>query len=168
MRESGSDGNLNVTFFKNFWIISLENMTDRFPHIPDFGWISHASPLNLTINVFTVTSIIQLAAYSQRLYGYNRETLKSHWKWPSKNLGIFEFLEFLKVAAYDSTIGPHNIYIWEKFISCPLLGIMGYFCRHVRITEIWWWNLLKWVHYGCAPWLRYVIKMRSKAEMYSY
>ena len=52
--------------------------------------------------------------------------IKSHWKWPSKKLGIFGFLEFLKVVAYDSTIGPHNIYIWEKFISRPLLGIMGF------------------------------------------
>ncbi len=27
----------------------LENMTDRFPHIPDFAWISHALPLKTLI-----------------------------------------------------------------------------------------------------------------------
>ncbi len=26
----------------------LENMTNRFPHIPDFAWIYHALPLNLS------------------------------------------------------------------------------------------------------------------------
>ena len=62
MREPGSDGNLNVMFFKTIQIICLmtlvtkgaegqtlkmtivhhftwnliENMTNRFPHIPDF------------------------------------------------------------------------------------------------------------------------------------
>ena len=49
MREPGSDGNLNLMFFKknsdNTWNL-LENMTDRFPYIPDFAWISHAWPLN--------------------------------------------------------------------------------------------------------------------------
>ena len=25
----------------------LENMTNRFPHIPNFAWISHALPLKL-------------------------------------------------------------------------------------------------------------------------
>ncbi len=60
MREPGSNGNLNVMFFKNFQIICLntvrsfvhhftwnllKNMTNRFPHIPDFAWISHALPL---------------------------------------------------------------------------------------------------------------------------
>ncbi len=51
MREPGSDGNLNVMFFKNFQMIHhftwklLEIMMDRFPHIPDFAWISHALPL---------------------------------------------------------------------------------------------------------------------------
>ncbi len=58
MREPGSDGNLNVMFFKKFQIICLmtivhdftwnllENMTNRLPHIPDFAWISHALPRN--------------------------------------------------------------------------------------------------------------------------
>ncbi len=74
MREPGSDGNLNVMFFENFQMICLmtlltkgeegqtlkstvrsivhhftwnllENMTNRFPHIPDFAWISHVLPL---------------------------------------------------------------------------------------------------------------------------
>ena len=74
MREPGSGGNLNVMFFKNLQIICLmtlltkgeegqtlirlgrsivhhfrwnllENMTNRFLHIPDFAWISHALPL---------------------------------------------------------------------------------------------------------------------------
>ncbi len=55
MRGPGSDGNLNVMFFKNSQIIYLifhhftwnllENMTNRFPHTPDFAWISHALPL---------------------------------------------------------------------------------------------------------------------------
>ncbi len=72
MTEPGSDGNLNVMFFKHFQIICLmtlltkrkegqtlkivyhftwkllENMTDRFPHIADFAWISHALPLKVT------------------------------------------------------------------------------------------------------------------------
>ena len=29
-----------------FHLRLLENMTDRFPHMPDFAWISHALPLN--------------------------------------------------------------------------------------------------------------------------
>ncbi len=33
---------LNVHHFT--WNL-LENMTNRFPHIPDFAWISHALPL---------------------------------------------------------------------------------------------------------------------------
>ncbi len=50
MREPGSDGNLDVMFFRSIvhhftWNL-LENMTNRFPHIPDFAWISHALPLN--------------------------------------------------------------------------------------------------------------------------
>ena len=49
MREPGSDGNLNVMFYKKFQII-LENMTNRFPLIPNFAWISHALPLNSTCN----------------------------------------------------------------------------------------------------------------------
>ncbi len=76
MREPGSGGNLNVMFFKNLQIICLmtlltkgeegqtlirlgrsivhhfrwnllENMTNRFLHIPDFAWISHALPLKV-------------------------------------------------------------------------------------------------------------------------
>ncbi len=44
-------------------------------------------------------------------------TFKSHRFWPPKKAGIIQFLEFLKVVAYtyDSTIGPHNIYMWEKY-----------------------------------------------------
>ncbi len=57
---------------------------------------------------------------------------KSYCFWPPKKAGIFEFLEFLKVVRYESAIGPYNIHIWEKFISDALLGIMGYFCQHVR------------------------------------
>ncbi len=30
----------------------LENMTDRFPHIPDFAWISHALPLKQASDVW--------------------------------------------------------------------------------------------------------------------
>ncbi len=67
MREPGSDGNLNVMFFfqkfsdntvnspiENLWYVMsivhhftwnlFENMTNRFPHIPDSAWISHALP----------------------------------------------------------------------------------------------------------------------------
>ena len=67
MREPGSDGNLYVMFFKKNQIICLmtlltnfeegqtfkitwkllEKMTDTFPHIPDFAWISHALPRNI-------------------------------------------------------------------------------------------------------------------------
>ncbi len=51
----------------------------------------------------------------------NKLDIKSERNRPSKILGIFEFLEFLKVVAYmyDSTIGPHNIYFlmakYQKF-----------------------------------------------------
>ena len=38
--------------------------------------------------------------------------IKSNYFWPPKKAGIFEFLEFLKVVAYDSTIGPHDIHIY--------------------------------------------------------
>ncbi len=53
---------------------------------------------------------------NQRAYADNLAdalNFKSERKWPSKKLGIFEFLEFLKVVVY-STIGPHNIYIFLK------------------------------------------------------
>ena len=70
MREPGSDGNLNVMFFQknsdnmlndppvrsivhHFPWNLLENMTNRFPHIPDFAWISHALPLKICINNFS-------------------------------------------------------------------------------------------------------------------
>ena len=33
------------------WIL-LENMTDRFSHIPDFAWISHALPLKAARGVY--------------------------------------------------------------------------------------------------------------------
>ena len=40
-------------------------------------------------------------------------------KIPIKKVGIFGILEYLivlaLVLAYDSTIGPHNIYTWEKY-----------------------------------------------------
>ncbi len=67
MREPGSDGNLNVMFFTkiqtvclmtlltkseeghHFTMNLLENMTNRFPHIPDFAWVSHALPLQQKI-----------------------------------------------------------------------------------------------------------------------
>ncbi len=76
MREPGSGGNLNVMSFKTFQIICLmtkgqtlkitiwelsgasfiilhllENMTNRFPHTPDFAWISHALPLKAIIGL---------------------------------------------------------------------------------------------------------------------
>ncbi len=81
MREPGSDGNLNVMFFKkksdndfnrayavnrrfNFtWNLS-ENMTNRFTHIPDFAWISHALPLNrYRYPIFTKKAIYRLFRY---------------------------------------------------------------------------------------------------------
>ncbi len=49
---------------------------------------------------------------------FNVIIIKSHYFWPPKKAGIFEFLEFLKVVAYDSTIGPHNC-LDE---TCPCVG----------------------------------------------
>ncbi len=57
MRNAGIGGNLNITNIDKLHIILLyivhhftwkllEYMTDRFPRIPDFAWISHALPLN--------------------------------------------------------------------------------------------------------------------------
>ncbi len=34
-----------LSIVHNFTWKLLKNMTDRFPHIPDFAWISHALPL---------------------------------------------------------------------------------------------------------------------------
>ncbi len=42
--------------------------------------------------------------------------IKSNYFWPPKKAGIFEFLEFLKVVAYDSTIGPHKGHWVQKCI----------------------------------------------------
>ncbi len=80
MREPGSDGNLNVMFFQKIsdnilmtlltkgeegqstvrsivhhftWNL-LENMTNRFPHIPDFVWISHALPCKYVVYVIKI------------------------------------------------------------------------------------------------------------------
>ncbi len=70
MREPGSDGNLNVTFFQNI----SDNVLTLFPknnaittqnryighcvnffaiilHIPDFAWISHTFPLKLPCSI---------------------------------------------------------------------------------------------------------------------
>ncbi len=42
----GEEGQSTVrSIFHHFTWNLLENMTDRFPHIPDFAWISHALPL---------------------------------------------------------------------------------------------------------------------------
>ena len=76
MREPGSDGNLNVKFFNFFLIMCfmtlltigeesqivrsivhhficdlIDYMTNRFPCIPDFAWISHALPLDASFPV---------------------------------------------------------------------------------------------------------------------
>ena len=34
-----------ISIVHHFTWNMLENMTNRFPHIPDFAWISHALPL---------------------------------------------------------------------------------------------------------------------------
>ncbi len=48
MRNPGTDGNLNIMNINKFhhftWNV-LKNMTNRFPHIPDFAWVSHVLPL---------------------------------------------------------------------------------------------------------------------------
>ncbi len=48
--KKNSDNMLNVrSIVHHFSWKLLENMTNRFPHIPDFAWISHALPLNTLI-----------------------------------------------------------------------------------------------------------------------
>ncbi len=38
----------SLIYFYTFYL--LENMTNRFPHIPDFAWISHALPLKIDLS----------------------------------------------------------------------------------------------------------------------
>ncbi len=44
MRNPGTDGNRYVM---NINPQLLENMANRFPHMPDFAWISHKLSLNV-------------------------------------------------------------------------------------------------------------------------